>query len=206
MKQVLVLCIVLLTVNSLKAQMRSHRHDGFYFSINMGPVFGSVTNNFGPYKEDMIGTGGQLDIKIGASISRNLIAHATLISNTMEHPTVKLSNSTESQVYNNLVVGEAVVGVGLTYYVMPYNIFFSGSGGLGNFSTMHNDNKALNAISNKGFSWQLKMGKEWWISKNWGLGFGFTFGKTTTKNIPYNSAIEKLDSNRFAVLFNATFD
>lgn len=206
MKQVLILCIVLFSLNSLKAKDGFHRHDGFYLSMNVGPVYGSVTDNFGPYKMDMIGTGGQMDFKIGAAISKNLILHATIISNTMDHPSVKFSNETESKVYHNLIVGEAVVGIGLTYYVMPYNILLSGSGGLGNFSTSYSDNKQNNAISEKGFSWQLKMGKEWWISKNWGLGFGFTFGKTTTQNLPYGSPVEKLDSNRFAVLFNTTFN
>ena len=53
---------------------------------------------------------------------------------------------------------------------------------------------------------QLKAGKEWWISKRWGLGIAFTYGKTFVHNGPRDGEEEKLNSNRFGILLNATFN
>ena len=48
--------------------------------------------------------------------------------------------------------------------------------------------------------------KEWWIGKKWGLGVGLTYSKTKLTNEPGNEIVEKLNSNRFGILLNATFN
>jgi len=103
-----------------------------------------------------------------------------------------------------LTVGEAMFGGGLTYYIMPQNIFLSGSLGIGNFTMMDQKNDQTTSTQ-RGFSMQLKAGKEWWVSKKWGLGLSVTYGTTSLTN---NSGgiSEKLNSNRFGILFNATLN
>ena len=86
------------------------------------------------------------------------------------------------------------------------NIFLSGTGGLGNFSIIDSDDSKNNVSTQHGFSMQLKIGKEWWISKNWGFGVGLTYGKTNLTNRPSEGIVEKMDSNRFGILFNTTFN
>lgn len=90
MKKVLVLCLVLFGFYNLKAQevfnaINStyqqegvfHRHVGFYLSMSVGPVFGSVTDDLGTYTMDMSGTGAQFDFKIGGGNKRksNITRH-----------------------------------------------------------------------------------------------------------------------------------
>lgn len=53
---------------------------------------------------------------------------------------------------------------------------------------------------------QFKLGKEWWVSKNWGFGLGLTYDKTYATNDPGAGEMEKLESNRFGILFNTTFN
>jgi hypothetical protein len=99
-----------------------------------------------------------------------------------------------------------MIGGGVTYYLMPVNIFFSGSMGLGNFSIIDSNDNSNNVSTQRGFSMQIKIGKEWWISKKWGIGLSLTYGKTKLTNEPGGGVVEKMNSNRFGVLFNASLN
>jgi len=205
MKKSIITLLILMSILSINAQEGFHEHDGFYLSMSLGPVFGNIKDDMGSVTMDITGTGMQFDFKIGGRISENLLLHGTIISSVLPGPTVKLSNNTTFQTSNSMSVGEAMIGAGLTYYVMPSNIFFSGSVGLGNF-TILDDKNDIDVSTQRGLSFQVKLGKEWWISKNWGFGIGLTYSKTNLTNKPDDGTSEKLDSNRFAILFNTTFN
>ena len=153
------------------------------------------------------GTGAQFDFKIGGAIKENLILHATLASNALSGPTISYldSNAGSQNTSNNLVLGEAMIGGGITYYVMPLNFFLSGSLGMGNFTVMDND-QGTSISSDRGLSMQLKAGKEWWVSRRWGLGLALTYGKTKLTNTPGGGVKELMNSNNFGILFNATLN
>jgi len=223
MKKLLIAFIVLFGVNQLKAQemiqqqqqIGYHQHDGFYLSMSVGPVFGKVMddvssfNGASPYTLDMSGTGSVFDFKIGGAIRENLILHATLISNAFSGPTIittRNSSSTKVKAPNSFSIGEAMYGVGMTYYIMPSNILLSGSIGVGGYTLMDSKDDSHDISTDGGFSMQLKLGKEWWVSKNWGLGIGLTYGRTNVSNEPSTGEKEELNSNRFGILFNTTFN
>jgi hypothetical protein len=213
MKKLFFLGLLMAAFTALSAQQNEvyYQHKGFYLSMGVGPVFGKVTDevneNGNAYTIDMNGTGVVFDFKIGGAIKENLILHATIISNTMPGPTVTYSNNmTGGKASNNMNVGEAMFGAGLTYYLMPSNMLFSGSLGLGNFSVMDNTNSENNISTQRGFSMQLKVGKEWKVSKKWGLGVAVTYGKTSLTNEPGGGLSEKMNSNRLGILFNASLN
>jgi hypothetical protein len=58
------------------------------------------------------------------------------------------------------------IGPGVTYYVSPTNVFVSGSVSLAQISY------GAGGTSNWGAMGRVVLGKEWWISGNWGLGLG----------------------------------
>lgn len=211
MKRLLLLTVIIISCfQTVNAQEKNHQHTGFFLSMSAGPVFGNITDDVtgdvnGDYSMDMSGGGAVFDLKIGGAIQENLIVHATLISQTMAGPTIKMSNNQNSvKATDEITIGEAMFGGGLTYYIMPQNIFFSGSLGLGNFTIMDQKNEQTTSTQ-RGFSMQLKAGKEWWVSKKWGLGISVTYGKTSLTN-KSGGLVEKLDSNRFGILFNATLN
>jgi hypothetical protein len=181
-----------------------HQHKGFYLSASFGPNFAGIKDEVvGDYNYDFNGTGAQFDLKIGGAIKENLILHATIIANSMTGPKIT-SNGSSQNTSNNLALGEAMFGVGITYYVMPSNIFLSSSVGLGNFTLIDNDKKTT-VSSDRGFSMQLKVGKEWWVSRKWGLGVALTYGKTQLTNRP-GGIKELMNSNNFGILFNVTLN
>jgi hypothetical protein len=208
MKKSFVIFLFLAAAITLKSQSEEgfQKHDGFYLSMAIGPVFGSITDVMdNQYDLEFSGTGAVFDFKIGGAIKENFILHATIISNSMPGPSVK-NGSQSAQASDNISINEVMFGGGFTYYIMPQNFFVSGSIGAGNFSISDSRNSSNTVSTQKGLSLQLKVGKEWWVSKNWGLGIGITYGKTNLTNSAGSGLSEKMDSNRFGILFNTTFN
>ncbi|HCT30078.1 MAG TPA: hypothetical protein DIW31_04975 [Bacteroidales bacterium] len=209
MRKILLILLAAFTFQALIAQENQqekgyNQHDGFYLSMGLGPAFGKITDEMvGIGTLDFTGTGAQFDFKIGGAVSENFILHASLISSSIPGP--KVSGGGESTTLsNNLSIGESMIGGGFTYYFMPANFFISSSIGSGNFTIIDSKND-INISTKRGLSLQLKVGKEWWVSKNWGLGISLTYGKTKLTN-KADGIEEKLNSSRFGILFNATFN
>jgi len=224
MKIVLIL-VILFGFNQLNAQeviqqqqqIGYHQHDGFYLSMSIGPLLGRVTtnglnkNSTNKYSVDRSGTGVAVDLKIGSEVRENLLLHVTVISNLLQSPSVKTSfpysSSTTIKSPHSYIVGETMAGVGLTNYLMPSNILISGTLGIGVFTfTDYNDSRN-NSSTKPGISIQLKLGKEWWISKNWGMGVGLTYNRTTSNLRDSDGDIAaEYESRRFGILLNTTFN
>lgn len=217
MKRLIVLLFIITGFSAIKAQQEMpfsggnpkneifRTHDRFYLSMALGPVFGHIKDNISSSVIDMSGTGAVFDFKIGRAVRENLILHATIISNAISGPKIQITGNPGTKASDNLSVGETMIGAGLTYYIMPANILLSGSVGLGSFSIDDTNNPNNNVTTQQGFSMQLKIGREWWVSKRWALGVSFTYGKTRLTNEP-GGVVEKLDSNRFGILFNASLN
>jgi len=200
MRKLISLLTVLCCFGIMKAQI--HQHNGFYLSMGLGPAFGSITDKSSSFDFTYSGTGAEFDFKIGGAIKENLILHATLDSKSIMGPTIA-SGSNSGTASSNVSISESILGVGLTYYFMPINFLVSGSIGLGYYNLTDPDHN-LNVTTQTGFAFQLKIGKEWWVSNKWGLGVGITYGKTNLTNSAEGIS-EDMDSNRFGILFNASF-
>lgn len=179
------------------------KHKGFYLSLSGGANVVNISDEVkNEYDLTFKGIGALMDIKIGGAIKENLILHATLTSSTLSGPEIESNGKTEKAT-NKITIGEGMIGVGCTYYTF-INYFATASVGLGNF-TMVNSVESYNASTNRGFSGQIKIGKEWWVSKKWGLGVAATYSKTKLTNTTGNIK-EYMDSNNFGILFNATLN
>jgi len=60
-----------------------------------------------------------------------------------------------------------MLGVGVTYYLMPANVFLSGAVGFGGLQITQND---VDHDTEAGFATRVGIGKEWFVSDSWGLG------------------------------------
>lgn len=201
----LFLLSVSLFANAQSTETSLTSHKGFYLSMGLGTVFGNINMDSNELGEVVYsGVGAIFDFKIGGAIKENLILHGSLMSSAMSGPNVK-TNMGSGKSSNNINLGEAMIGGGLTYYVMPANVSLSGSLGLGNFTVINNDTDT-NVSTERGFSMQLKVGKEWKVSRKWGLGVAATYGKTSVDNRPGGGIQEVLNSNRFGIMFNASFN
>jgi len=148
-----------------------HEHDGFYLRLQVGGGYtrASLMN------QDLATKGGavSLNAEFGAAPLRNLILALKVFTATTTNPDLELNDVTlegrnvdRSQTY-------AAVGGGLTYYFMPANVYLSGGVTVNQLSD-YDDGKEIRETG-LGTGLHLGLGKEWWVSSNWGLGFGLEF-------------------------------
>lgn len=110
-----------------------------------------------------------------------------------------------------MVLADGTLGVGLTYYIMPANVFLSGTVGVGRFALTkptddQDDDERIE--TNPGLSLHAKIGKEWWVSDNWGLGLAAGYGWLGAKRDESGDGDfnGEYASHKFYVLFNTTFN
>jgi hypothetical protein len=173
-------------------------HEGFYLSMAAGPAFGNINGDDNTGKDYKVkGEAFGLDIQIGGAIKPNLILHAALQNKTLVGPKingVKMDNDHTFQ--------ELFYGAGLTKYTSD-NFFFTGNVGVGHFLQTQSNNNSNSTTTDPGFSFNVKVGKEWMVSKKWGLGGALFYGKTTLTNSGAGYS-EHWNSNRFGLYFQAT--
>jgi hypothetical protein len=195
----------------------SRKHDGFYLSLNIGPAFGgTVLKATGSDAQSVVG-GNELiyrgqgfiaDFKIGGAIKENLILSFDLISRTITGPEVEVDGNTIGTASNDIVATDNTMGVGMTYYIMPHNIFLSGTVGMAKM-TIENKDTDAKGESKAGLGLHVKVGKEWWVSKNWGLGLSGGYGfliaedKAPPAGVDYDGT---LTSHQLYIMFNTTFN
>ncbi len=184
-----------------------HSHTGFYLSLGLGPYFGSITDHMPSqgYDMTMSGTGIEFNFNIGAAVANNFIIHFDLIGNTIENPNVTYSNGQQGGTANNIATDESIYGLGLTYFFMPANISLSGTIGLGRFTLNNSTNNSIVASTSSGLAIQLKLTKEWWISRRWLLGLGVTYTTTSATDNSGSNTEEDLSSGGVAFLLQFSF-
>ena len=92
-------------------------------------------------------------------------------------------------------------GIGVTYYVMPLNLYIAGSLGAAD-ANLQIDGETRELRDASGTAINLMVGKEWWVSDNWGLGVAAQYYRI---DMEYANDGE-LDANAAGLLFSATFN
>jgi hypothetical protein len=189
----------------LPEKNQGRRHQGFYLSL-AGGVYSSNVDIEDDYSYTKVkGIGSAMDIKIGAAIKEDLIVHLTLLNHALYEP--KIYNSNNSMVgvdANNKELSEIMIGGGVTYYT-PRNFLLSSSIGYGGYTLLDEANN-IDISSESGFCFQLKAGKEWWVSRKLALGLAAYYHKTIVHNNPNEYVDERLNSNNFGVVLSLTFN
>lgn len=184
-------------------EITRHRHDGFFLRILNG--FGYwlvVEKDYTGGDREFEGFAGVLRLQVGHEIADNLVLFGEYGVFTMEKPDMNWQGETVSEADAEVAIVE--LGVGLTYYFMPINIYLSGSLTLSGNSI---DLKGEEAETGGGLGGYFAVGKEWWISENWGIGVAL-FAYYGTAEVENKDLDETYDvSNRvFGIAFTATYN
>lgn len=202
-KIILVLLVMVATVFSAP-----HTHDGFFLNMSLGYGYqdfaysaSEISESGNPFifSIDSKGVSTEFDIKIGGTILPSFALHATIsgIGNLSSEIESVIEYSGERESFNQEVdLFMFLTGIGVTYYINPINIFFSGSVGITEFDI--NDSQ----MSDTGFGFQIALGKEWWVSPEWGLGVSaaFTYGKADEVN-----GFGDMSEYAINIMFSSTF-
>lgn len=152
-----------------------HEHDGLYIRGAIGPAVLHASWKEGTYDWSVTGTGFAIAVALGGSVLPNLVIYAELTHSVASDPTRKVDDL--STTLTNYDVDLAGFGPGAEYYLVPANLYFSGTIAFSKLTSRYNGPSGsegtgsdLAIFTNTGIGATLMVGKEWWVSANWGMG------------------------------------
>jgi hypothetical protein len=180
-------------------------HDGFFLRLHLGGGFTSISGSNGAGATARL-SGGSLSIGValGGAITQDLIIFGAVAGTIISDPTLTL-NGVQGP-YGSTSGSSASVGgtgAGLAYYLEPVNVYLSGALMLVTFELDDANNKAIYQ-SKTGVGFQGIVGKEWWVSTNWGLGLAGEIYVATMKD--KTDPNTNWTSSAFSLLFSATYN
>lgn len=200
-KFVLIVCAVAAsTIFSGNARAEGeHMHDGFFLRLAPGIGAMSGSESFGGNKLEYSGASGLFNFGIGGAVAENVILHLDLSGVSTSEPTVKTNG------YSSTSTGDlttSIVGIGLTTYFQS-NFYITGAVGIA--KTKFESNGTTYETDN-GYGINIMLGKEWWVSENWGLGVAGQFLYASCPDPVGYGETPDLKTTSFGVLFSATYN
>lgn len=153
---------------------RRERHDGFMLRLALGFGYASTLADATGDEGDVTisGAAGSFSFDIGGAIAENLVLHFRFADLVQLDPKVSVEGDDRQFEWS---FGGFMLGPALSYYIMPANVYLTLALGLSWLSANRDrSNPDLNN-SDTGFATNLDVGKEWWVSDNWGLGLSARF-------------------------------
>jgi len=138
------------------------RHHGLFLRLDLGLGYYSSANR----TDSFSGGGAGFGFSLGGNIGENLALFGSLFDagGGAGGSTPALCPVSGCPITSAGIGG---IGVGLTYYLMPANVFFSGTLALGALTTTSG---GVDSVKRTGLLARVGAGKEWFISESWGLG------------------------------------
>jgi hypothetical protein len=163
---------------------------GLFLRFMAGLGFSSMKFNYNTNYEAM---GGLFHFQIGAEISENLVIFGDIGGFSLSDP------KANGYQFTDTTIMRTSLGIGLSYYIMPANMHFSGSILMGQSSITIS---ASEGTSKWGPGVFLCMGKEWRSGKRWGLGAAGFFELGKSKDQGYLA--EDITNQIIGIAFTAT--
>ena len=196
----LVFTVSLFVATSALAAGGAETHDGFYLRLTTGLGYASSSVDAGGSTVKFSGLSGNTTLGVGWAIFNNFIINADIFGAKMTNPTVT-QDGTDMGDAGGMSLMTYGLGIGVTYYFMPINIYLTGSVGPAWISA---EQGGSSVDSKTGWGINAALGKEWWVSANWGLGLAGQFLYT---KIPTNAnASSDFGTLSAGLLFTATYN
>ncbi len=164
-----------------------HAHDGFYFASNLGFGYqGTTVSEFQGFSELGLKSSSLiLGIKAGWSLNPSWVfalGIQTLFLGAFGAPAINSAPDIITETPNQTKqLSVTMTGPHVTYY-WPSNYFATAS--IATAGILYKDPAKEINIDN-GYGLTAGFGREWWISKNWGIGFlvQMSYSRVELKNI-----------------------
>jgi opacity protein-like surface antigen len=169
--------LILLLVVALASYSQPRTHTGLYLSLQAGPEGGRANGNTNQgYSVKVTGPAYGIDFQAGGALAERTLIHGNFGFRSVYNPKVQLNTLNRPAVETEQSLDELMLGVGITRYFLR-NYFLTGVAG-GARITQELEAVDLSGKSKTGFSWQLKFGKEWWVSSRWSFGAAVEYSGT----------------------------
>jgi hypothetical protein len=202
-------CIFLLCKGSIICQTGIHEHDGLFLRMLLGTGYAElVEKNVMGSDLKFSGTTVPFRFQLGGNLFKNFIFYGEFAVASQTNPKMEWMGRSESS--SDFTVGVVDLGIGITYYLMPVNIYFSLSALYSQAQLEYNNTKSESEIGFDNFSGiNIMVGKEWWVGAQWALGlslYGYYSGmhvQTSTEGINYEYPTHNYS---IGALVSATFN
>lgn len=184
------------------------RHVGFFLQLDLG-LAGQRASWSDPAagSQKLSGAGGGLSVAIGGAVVENLILAGRLWGYSAFEPDYTVGGMRSSTYGTGLSLGLSGIGLDLTYYLMPANVYVSVTP---SFTTVTWEQYGYGVQSDTGPGLRLAIGKEWWVGPHWGVGLNAQLA--VARNRPGATAMGgapgmgNLSSAVLALAFSATYN
>jgi hypothetical protein len=206
MRHTWIFAAVLLTASVASARERRyrgddgrHEHDGFYLRLQLGGGYTQASLA----GEDFAIKGGGVGInaEFGGAVARNFILYGKLYGTSAPNPDIEVGDITVEGQDDDVSQNIGALGGGITYYIMPANVYLTG--GLSFAQLSISDDGDTVAETDLGGALHLGLGKEWWVSDDWGLGIG---AELAVGRVPEKNDAERWNIVNAMLFFSATFN
>lgn len=144
----------------------AHRHLGFALRLDAG--IGGIGISAPSPMPSSSNVSGSFGIIIGGAVTENLILAGDLWGTGVFGGYGMMQNGGTGY-------GVGGLGLNVTYYFMPVNVYVSASPSVTTLTSMTHSNSTTSATSSAGFGAKIAVGKEWWVGDHWGLGLAGQF-------------------------------
>jgi len=182
-----------------------HTHDGFFMRLNIGAGYLHASETFGGVTDTYSGGGATYGAAFGGAVIPNLIIYGEVVGITVFDADLHSSDGTYSGPQSGLDVTMVGIGPGVAYYIMPVNLYLSGT--LIFTQMSFSDNYSGTATdTNVGIGLSLMVGKEWWVGRDWGMGLAGQTQLATMGDDPAPGYHTRMGAAVFSLLFSATYN
>jgi hypothetical protein len=193
LSKIVLFIYLILIVLSIDVFAGARDHDGGFF-LRLSGGLGLAQTTLEGNLMSFSGFTSSTNMAIGGGLFNNFALHATLFGFLIPDPDFEVLGIPGTTTVDIMLSG---VGVGVTYYLMPVNIYLSPSIGIGALSNEEGGGTDI------GFALDVTLGKEWWVGGSWGLGVAGAFG---FHSVPEHNSDVRWEGFDFALRFSATLN
>lgn len=179
------------------------QHKGPFLSASMGGTCVLMGNKISYTSYDKLNftsLGLPVIFEFGHTIGKKLIIHGQIMMLPSKIITTKGDKNVLSFVNEQGTIHSIYFGAVIRYYFVPDNYYLSGSIGL---LTNTINSPLTTSESKEGLAYQFKAGKEWWFSKYWAAGAGFSYNFSFINHQSFHNT-EKISVNIFSLYVSLT--
>ena len=179
-------------------------HDGFFLRLNAGFGYLTASEDYGGGDQvTYSGMGGSYGAAFGGVIGANLILYGELLGTTVVNADYRdTGGAVGLSGYDVTMFG---LGPGIAYYLEPANVYFSGTLAISkvsfSFTDVDYDDSAGETDFGIGLSFMC--GKEWWVTRDWGIGIAGRLHWASMRDTLYDARINGWAAS---LLFSATYN
>lgn len=143
-----------------------HRHDGFFSRFLFGTGFSAIHCPTDSPDHDIEANSMSFNLAFGGAIYENWILYGEA-SSSIAIPEIPVKSRASRD-----LIALGMYALGVARYFVPSNWYVSGAVGAakGAASKKNPNDASTSDVGGWGVGGDFAVGKEWWVSDNWGLG------------------------------------